>query len=64
MTERVFPVPAHLGGTQALTTDPFVGTQTRPMPDTSVTDVTAGPGRPTASGRLSARPESPLCGCV
>jgi ribonuclease Z len=36
MTERTLPVPSHLGGTEALTTDPFVGTPARALPDTFV----------------------------
>jgi ribonuclease Z len=36
MTDTTLPEPAHLGGTQALTTDPTVGTPPQPLPDTFV----------------------------
>jgi ribonuclease Z len=36
MTVGSLPVPAHLGGTKALTTHPIVGTPTRRVPDTFV----------------------------
>ena len=36
MADQSLPTPAHLGGTQALTTTPIVGTVARPRPDTYV----------------------------